>query len=201
MRFKLRVEELFEAAIRVRPLQPFGDRKGVLLVGRSSFAWESPAPKRRVDLGDHRAIGRQAPTVERPEMHAVFSVLPDVAQPRNSCVRGLRYRPLHVEMEHGFGCTCSQFGQPPPARIAGARRSRFRHCRHGQNQRRCPRRSASGAGNHRGRTASRAAIRAARSIAAGMKNRGRCRRASAVPRRASQPATQQCPCESSICED
>ena len=74
--------------------------KSVLLVGRSSLARESPAPQRRVDLSDHRAIGRQAPTVERPEMHVVFDVLPDVAQPRNACVRGLRYRPLHVEMEH-----------------------------------------------------------------------------------------------------
>ena len=36
MRFKLRAEELFEAAIAVRPSQPFGDGKGVLLVGRSS---------------------------------------------------------------------------------------------------------------------------------------------------------------------
>jgi hypothetical protein len=32
MRFNLRAEVLFEAAITVRPLQPFGDGKGVLLV-------------------------------------------------------------------------------------------------------------------------------------------------------------------------
>jgi len=39
--FNLRAEELFEAAITVRPLQPFGDSKAVLLVGRSPCAWES----------------------------------------------------------------------------------------------------------------------------------------------------------------
>src|SRR5208282_3846222 len=72
LRFKLRVEVRFETAITVRPPQPFRRRKGVLLVGRSPFAWERPVPERRVDLRDHRAIGRQAPTVERPEMHAVF---------------------------------------------------------------------------------------------------------------------------------
>jgi hypothetical protein len=69
MRFKLRTEELFEAAVTVRPLQPFGDSKGVLLVVRSPCAWEGPVPKRRVDFGDHRGIGRHAPTVEGPEMH------------------------------------------------------------------------------------------------------------------------------------
>jgi hypothetical protein len=31
MRFKLRAGELFEAAVTVRPLQPFGDSEGVLL--------------------------------------------------------------------------------------------------------------------------------------------------------------------------
>jgi hypothetical protein len=39
-------------------------------------------------------------------------VLPDIAQPRNARVRGLRHRPLHVKMEHRFGsgCACPQFG-------------------------------------------------------------------------------------------
>jgi hypothetical protein len=67
MRFKLRVEELLENAVCVRPPQPFRRHKGVLLVGRSPCASESPAPKRRVNLNDHRAIGPHAPTVERPE--------------------------------------------------------------------------------------------------------------------------------------
>src|SRR5712692_6845786 len=117
MRFKLRAEEFFETAFTVRPSQPFGGSICVLLVGRSPCTWESPAPNCCVGLSNHREIGRQAPTVERPKMRAVLSVLPDVAQPGNACVRGLRYRPLHVEMEHGFGCTCPQFGQPPPAAI------------------------------------------------------------------------------------
>jgi len=47
-----------------------------------------------------------------------------------------------------------------------------------QNPRRCHRPSANGAGNRQGSTPSRAAIRAARSIAAEKRNRGRCRRAS-----------------------
>ena len=51
MRFKLRAEKLFEVAITVRPLQPFGYSEGVLLVGRSPSAWESPAPKRRIPEG------------------------------------------------------------------------------------------------------------------------------------------------------
>jgi hypothetical protein len=61
-----------------------------LLVGRSSCGREGPAPECRIDLRDHRAIGRHAPTVERPEMHVVLGVLADVAQPGNACVRGLR---------------------------------------------------------------------------------------------------------------
>jgi hypothetical protein len=64
MRLNLRAEELFEAAITVRPLQPSGDSKGVLLVRRSPCAWESPAPQRRVDLCNHRAIRGQTPTIE-----------------------------------------------------------------------------------------------------------------------------------------
>lgn len=60
--------------ITIRPSHPFGDSKGALLVGRSPFARESPAPKRRVDLGDHPVIGWNAPTIEGPEMHAVFGV-------------------------------------------------------------------------------------------------------------------------------
>jgi hypothetical protein len=114
----LKVEEISKAAITVRPAQPFGRRKSILLVSRSPFASESPAPKRRVDLRDNRPIGRYGPTVKRPEMHVVFGVLPDVAQPRDSCVRGLGYRTLHVEMERGLGCTCPRLGHPPPASIA-----------------------------------------------------------------------------------
>jgi hypothetical protein len=34
--------------------------------------------KRRINLCDDRTIGRCAPTVERPEMHVIFGVLPDV---------------------------------------------------------------------------------------------------------------------------
>ena len=111
MRFKLSVQELFETAITVRPPQPFGSRKGVLLVGRSSCGWEGPAPERRIDLRDHGAVGRRTPAVERPEMHAIFGVLPDVAQPRDACLCGLRHRPLYIKMEDRLGCSCSQFGQ------------------------------------------------------------------------------------------
>src|SRR5260370_42432625 len=79
MRFKLRAEEFFETAFTVRPSQPFGGSKCVLLVRRSPCTWESPAPNCRVDLSNHRAIGRQAPTIERPEIHVAHGVLPDVA--------------------------------------------------------------------------------------------------------------------------
>ena len=68
-RFKLGVTELFKTAITVRPSQPFGGRKGILLVGRPSRAWESPAPQRRIDLGDHGAVGRHTPAVEQPEVN------------------------------------------------------------------------------------------------------------------------------------
>jgi hypothetical protein len=44
VRFDLRAEGLFEAAITVCPLQPFGGRKGVLPVRCSSLFWESHAP-------------------------------------------------------------------------------------------------------------------------------------------------------------
>ena len=79
MRFNFRAEELFETAIAIRPAQPFGGRIGVLLVGRSPCASESPAPKRRVNLNDHRAIGPHAPTVERPGMDMLHRVLPCLA--------------------------------------------------------------------------------------------------------------------------
>ena len=39
-------------------------------------------------------------TVRVPDHTKVFGVLPDVAQPRNSGVSGLRHRPLNVEMEN-----------------------------------------------------------------------------------------------------
>ncbi len=40
-------------------------------------------------------------------------------KPSRRCRRPsfLRYRPLHVKIEHGFGGTCPEFGHPPPARI------------------------------------------------------------------------------------
>jgi hypothetical protein len=53
--FDLRREKRFEVASKIRALQPFGDSKSVLLVGRSSFARESPVPKGRLDFGDHWA--------------------------------------------------------------------------------------------------------------------------------------------------
>jgi hypothetical protein len=84
-----------------------------------SNAFGSRSGSHRIDLCDHRAIGRNAPTVERPEMHVV-SVLPNVPQPRNSCVRagdaeegevtiwkdalagqGLRQHPSPVDMMRG----------------------------------------------------------------------------------------------------
>jgi hypothetical protein len=73
-----------------------------------------------MDLRDHRTIWRNAPTIKRPEMDVVFDVLSNIAQPWNACVRGLRYRPRHIEMKHRFGCACPQFGQPPLTRITTA---------------------------------------------------------------------------------
>jgi len=118
VRFKLRMEKHFKASVRIRAAQPFGCREGVLLVGRSPFAWESPVPQRRIYFRNRGAVGRHAPPVERPEMDTHVGAMPDVAQPRNARVRGFRHRPLHVEMENGFGCSCPQFGHPPPAGIA-----------------------------------------------------------------------------------
>jgi hypothetical protein len=63
MRFNLKAEELFEAAIAVRPLQPLGDSKGVLLVGRSSLVWECLVPERRINLSGHGATDGNTPTV------------------------------------------------------------------------------------------------------------------------------------------
>jgi len=62
-----------------------------------------------------------------------------------------------------------------------------RHCRvahHARNRRRCGhRRSANGAKNRRGRSASRVVDHAPRNSAAGTRSRGQCRPASAIPRR------------------
>lgn len=49
VRFETRVEIPFETAICIRRLEPFGDNEGVLLVGRSPCARESPAPHRRIE--------------------------------------------------------------------------------------------------------------------------------------------------------
>ena len=86
VRFKARVEIPFETAARVRTPQPFGRRKGVLLVRCSPCTWEGSVTQRRIDLRNHGAIRPHAPTVERPEMHVVLSLLPDVAQSWNSYV-------------------------------------------------------------------------------------------------------------------
>lgn len=69
----------YEAAFVIRRLHPSDDGKGVLLVRRSAFGWESLIPECRIDLCDYGTIGRNAPAVERPEMNAVSSLLPDVA--------------------------------------------------------------------------------------------------------------------------
>src|SRR5260370_2295226 len=87
--FKLRPEELLETAVRVRTPQPFGRRKGVLLVRCSPCTWEGSVTQRRIDLRNHGTIRPHAPTVERPEMHVLPCVLPEIAQPRDACVRGL----------------------------------------------------------------------------------------------------------------
>jgi hypothetical protein len=200
MWFKLGAEELSEAVITVRPPQPFGGCKGVLLVGRSPCAWETPAPKRRINLRDHRAIGRHVPIIEGPEMPVVFGVLPDVAQPRNACVSRLRYHPFTSKWNTDLAVR---------ARNSATRRQRglperdapFPMLRSRTKSTKCPRRLANGAGNHQESRASRAATRAARSIASEMKSHGRCPRALAVLRRAFQPATEQRPGESSIYED
>jgi hypothetical protein len=61
-----------EAAVAIRFSQPLRDRKRILLILRSPFARESPAPKRGINFGDHGALGRRTPAVERPNMDAVF---------------------------------------------------------------------------------------------------------------------------------
>jgi hypothetical protein len=120
MPFNLWVEAFFKAAIVICALHPFGNCEGVLLVGRPFFDWKRFVPKRGIDLRDHRPIWWNAPAVERPEMDSIFYALPDVSQPWDSCVRGLRYRTLHVELKHGFGGACTQFGQATPAGMACA---------------------------------------------------------------------------------
>ncbi len=158
-------------------------------------------PKRRTNLRDHRAIRRNSPTVEWPEMHVVVGVLPDVSQPRNACVRGRRYPTPARRNGRRIWLYVPSLQSPAASENCLSGLERFRNCDHGQNQRKYPRRSASGTRNRQGRTASRSAIRAARSIAAEMKNRVRRQRASSALRKAAQPATQRCPCDSSIFVD
>ncbi len=79
-------------------------------------------------------------------------------------------------------------------------RQRRHNCPLERNRHRCGlRRSANGAGNRRESRANRAAGRAAQSIAAEMRTRGRYRPASVVPRRVWQPATQRFRGVSSAC--
>src|SRR6266480_7576796 len=72
IRLQGRVEIFLKPAVSISRLHPSGGGIGILLVGRSSLSWESPVPKRGVNLCDSRTIGRNVPTVERPEMDAVF---------------------------------------------------------------------------------------------------------------------------------
>jgi hypothetical protein len=76
-----------------------------LLVGRSPCGWECPAPKRRVDFSNYRAVGEHAPTVEEPDMHVVFDVLPNVAQPRNARV----WISPYVKSEWSEGTTAARY--------------------------------------------------------------------------------------------
>jgi hypothetical protein len=49
--------------------------------------------------------------------------LPDEAQPGNPGMGGLRHRSLHVELKDRFRSASALLCQPPPARIAHARRT------------------------------------------------------------------------------
>ena len=160
---------------------------------------EAAAPKRRIDLGDGRAPGRNVPTVERPEMGTRSEPLADEAQPGNAGMGGFRHRSLHVEMKDRFRAAGALLGQAAASERCPCAPRRCRARRRGRNRRRCPRRSANGAGNRRGKRASRASGHAPRNSAAGTRSRGRCRPASGCPRRAARPAIRRCPCASSIC--
>src|SRR5580704_3031007 len=86
LRLDVRMKICLLASIGALHLHPLCDGESVLLVGRSSLVWECPVPERRINLGDHGATEGNVPTVERPEMDAVFDALPNISQTRNSRV-------------------------------------------------------------------------------------------------------------------
>src|SRR5207237_4057557 len=94
-----------------------------VLIPGTALAGKVAAPQRRIDLGDRGSPARNVPSVERPEMHAAAQLPANEAKPGNSGMGGFRYRSRHVEMEDGFGAAGADLGQPPPARIAHARRT------------------------------------------------------------------------------
>ncbi len=77
-----RIKVLRKATVEVGATHPSGDRIGVVLVGGPTFAGKTPAPQRRVDLRHDRQLGRNNPTIERPEMDARCGVTADMEQPR-----------------------------------------------------------------------------------------------------------------------
>jgi hypothetical protein len=97
------MEVRFEATVSVCSAHPFGNDESIVLVRSSSSHRKISTPERRIDFSDHRAIGRHVPTVERPGMDAARCAPPDVPQPWNPGVRGLRYRALHVKMKNRVG--------------------------------------------------------------------------------------------------
>jgi hypothetical protein len=44
--------------------------------------------------------GGHLPAVKWPEVNLTTCISLEIAKPWNACVRGLRYRPLHVEMKN-----------------------------------------------------------------------------------------------------
>src|SRR5262245_3202232 len=93
---KVGLQEARERAVAVGAREPKGDGEGVVLIGVAPFEREAAAPQRRIDLGDRRAAGGDAPAVEWPEMHAGAEPLADEAQPGNPCMARFRHGALHV---------------------------------------------------------------------------------------------------------
>ncbi len=74
------------------------------------------------DLFDIRVCYCRCLNLVHALSHFVSSIVPPlgICNSAGSCVRGLRYPSLPVEMEHEFGCTCSRFGHATQRRFAGA---------------------------------------------------------------------------------
>lgn len=80
-------------------LHPAGNAVGVVLVRVAVFARIRAAPEGRVNLGDDGAARWWSPAVEGPEMQTLAELLPQVTQPWESGVGGLRHAALHIEVK------------------------------------------------------------------------------------------------------